>query len=223
MLMKMRIAVIAILLTTFIMLLANLRTQSLQKYSMLTIAGHPGEAPLIQVNGKSYIDTESLAQLSQGTLSFKANRVILTLPVTEPEVPVPHVATGFSSGFTRAGIEELSVIREWRIAIVYAVQHNTPASVDWIAAQHRLAEKNLSLASSAASTDDDRSAYPLLSSEFNNMQNLSEHYIVVRAQSSFISPDTFNSSPLEDQILRCARGFVAMTESHELQDQPACH
>ncbi len=117
----------------------------------------------------------------------------------------------------------MGVIREWRIAIVNAVENNAPVSEDWVSAQHRLAEKNLALASAAASTNDDRSAYPLLSAEFNNMQTLSEQYITLRKQAGFISPDTFHSSPLEDQILSCARDFVSMAESHEFQDQPSCH
>ena len=223
--MKMRTAVIATVLTAVGMLLANGRAQTPQKGSTLTIAGHPGEALLLQVNGKSYIDIETLARLTQGTLSFKTNQTILTLPPPDAAAPAPapHAVAGFSRAFTQAGIEEMSVIREWRVAIVNAVRNNSPASEDWISTQHRLAEKNLALASAAASTDDDRSAYPLLSTEFNNMQSLSELYLAIRKQGTFISPDTFHSSPLEDQILSCARGFVAMTESHEFQDQPACH
>jgi hypothetical protein len=117
----------------------------------------------------------------------------------------------------------MSVIREWRIAIVNAVLKNSPASEDWISSQQALADKSLELASAAASTSDDRSAYPLLSTEFNNMRNLSDLYLAFRKQATFISPDTFHNTPLEDQILSCARGVVAMTESHEFQDQPACH
>jgi hypothetical protein len=55
------------------------------------------------------------------------------------------------------------------------------------------------------------------------MQNLSERYLALRKQSAFISPDTINSSPLEEQILSCARGFVSMTEGHAFQDLAACH
>jgi hypothetical protein len=221
--MKMRIALIAIMLAAVPVLMANCHAQTPPKDSTLTVAGHPGEAQLVQVNGKSYIDIETLARLTQGTLSFKANQTILTLPPSNPEPPAPHVSAGFSRAFIQAGIEEMSVIREWRIAIVNAVRNNSPASEDWISAQHRLADKNLELASVAVSTDDDRSAYPLLFAEFNNMQNLSELYLAIRKQATFISPDTFHSSPLEDQILSCARDFVSMTESHEFQDQPACH
>jgi hypothetical protein len=116
----------------------------------------------------------------------------------------------------------MSVIREWRIAIVNAVQNNTPVSEDWVSAHHRLADKALALASAAASTDDDRNAFPMLTAEFNNMQKLSELYLTLRKQASAISPDNFDSS-LEEQILSCARGFVSMTENHEFQDQASCH
>ena len=223
--MNMRIGGIAIILATLPMLLANGRAQTPQKGSTLAIAGHPGEAQLIQVNGKSYIDIETLARLTRGTLSFKANQAILSLPPSDPEVQASasRSSAGFSRAFTQAGIEEMSVIREWRSAIVNAVLKNSPVSEDWISSQRTLADKNLELASAAASTNDDRSAYPLLSAEFNNMRNLSELYLAIRKQATFISPDTFHNGPLEDQILSCARGFVSMTENHEFQDQPACH
>jgi len=223
--MKIRFAVFAVMLTAASMLMTNGRAQTPQKSSTLTIAGHPGEAQLLQVNGKSYIEVETLARLTQGTLSFKANQTILTLPSADRETPAPapHPVAGLSRAFSQAGIEEMSVIREWRRAIVSAVQTNTPLSEDWISAQHSLADKNLALASSAASTDDDRSASPMLSAEFNNMQSLSDLYLALRKQAAAISPDTFHSGPLEDQILNCAQGFVSMTESRAFQDQRACH
>jgi hypothetical protein len=207
------------------MLPANGNSQTQPKATTLKIAGYVGEAQLLQVNGKSYVEVETLARLTKGSLSFKAGQTILTLPPVESVAPAsaPRAKAGFSTAFVQASIEELSVIREWRIAIVSAVRNNTPAAEDWIAAQHRLAEKNLALASSVAMTDDDRSAFPLLSVEFNNMQNLSERYLALRKQSAFISPGTFSSSPLEEQILSCARGFVSMTESRSFQDQAACH
>ena len=224
-LMKMATAVIAAMLTAPLVLPLHADAQGPQSGSTLTIAGHAGEARLLQLNGKSYIDLETLARLTQGTLSFKANRTVLTLPSSDAteQAPTPPAKAGFSRTFTVAGIEELGVIREWRVAIVNAVQNNAPLSEDWVAAQQRLAEKNLALASAEASTDDDHSAYPLLSAEFNNMQTLSDRYIAIRKQFASISPDTFESSPLEDQILSCARDFVSMTESHAFEDQSSCH
>ena len=223
--MKTRIAVVAAILTVLLMLPANGSAQTPQKSSTFTIAGHAGEAQILQVNGKSYVEIEALARLTQGALSFNANHTILTLHPSnsEAETPAPHAKAGFSRAFTQASIEEISVIREWRNAIVNAVQINTPVAEDWVAARHRLAEKNLALASAAVSTDDDRSAYPLLSTEFNNMQKLSELYLATRNQNKFISPENFGNAPLEEQILSCAQGLASMTENHEFQDQAACH
>jgi hypothetical protein len=223
--MKMIIAVIAVLLTAVMMLPVNVSSQTPPKGVTFTITGHAGEAQLLQINGKSYVEIEALARLTQGTLSFKANQTTLTLPPSDAEAQTatPHAKAGFSTAFVQAGIEEMSVIREWRIAIVNAVKNNTPVSEDWVSAHHRLAEKNLALASAATSTDDDRSSFPLLTAEYNNMQKLSDLYIAMRKQGTSISPDNFNNSSLEDQILSCARGFVSMTETHEFQDQASCH
>jgi hypothetical protein len=223
--MKMTVAVLATILTALPMLPADGSAQTPQKGSKFTIAGHAGEAQLIQINGKSYIEVETLALLTKGTLSFKANETILTLHPSTPEAPAsaPQVKPGLSRAFIQAGIEEMSVIREWRIAIVNAVQSNTPLAEDSVSARHRLAEKNLALASAAVSSDDDRGAYPLLSTELNNMQKLSELYFAIRDQNKLMSPESFGNGPLEEQILSCAQGFQSMTESHEFQDQAACH
>jgi hypothetical protein len=239
--MKMRTAVSAAMLALLMLLTADASPQSPSKAATLAIAGHPGEAPLVQIGGKSYVEIEALARLTKGSLSFKANQTILTLLPPETVVPTvlptvlpavspaaasaatPPAKPGLSRAFIQAGIEELGVIREWRTAIVDAVQKNTPVPDDWVAARRRLADKNLALASAAASTDDDRSAYPLLATELSNMQKLSDLYLAMRAHSAFISPDTFGNGPLEQQILSCAQGFASMSENHEFQDQPACH
>jgi hypothetical protein len=217
-------ALLAAMLSTLLMLPVEAAAQTPQKSTLFAVAGHPGTAQILQINGKSYVEIEALARLTQGSLSFNANQTTLTLLSADAEAPAatPKKA-GFSTAFVQAGIEDMSFIREWRIAIVNAVQKNTPLPEEWISAHHRLAIKNLALASASASTDDDRSAYPLLSAELDNMQKLSETYLDLRNQSAFISPDTFNNTPLEEQILNCAKGFVSMTESHEFQDQPACH
>ena len=223
--MKTIIAVPATVLTVLLMLPVGSNAQTPPKASTFTVAGHAGEAQLLQVKGKSYVEVQALARLTKGTLSFKADRTTLTLPPPETVEPAstPQVKAGFSRAFIQGGIEEISLIREWRIAIVSAVQSNVPLSVEWASAQHRQADKNMALASAAISTEDDRSAFPLLSAELNNMQKLSDLYLALRTQSMAMSPDKFDNAPLEEQILDCARGFVSMTESHEFQDQAACH
>jgi hypothetical protein len=223
--MKKIFPILAAMLTALSMLTENVRAQTPQTASTFSVAGDAGEAPILGINGRSYIDIEALARLTHGSLTFKNNRTTLTLPgsIAGSQASAPHPSTGLSRAFVQSGIEELSSIREWRSAIFNAVQNNNPVSDDWISAHHHQAEKNLSLASAAASTDDDRSACTLLSAEFNNMQKLSDLYLAMRKQASFISPDTFNNDSLEAQILNCAKGFVSMTESREFLDQADCH
>lgn len=223
--MKMLIAALATIWIALLMLPGTVNSQTPSKASTFTVAGHAGSAQLIQLNGKSYIEVETLARLTQGTLSFKDNRTILTLPSSEAtgQASSPQGKAGFSRAFIQGSIEEISVIREWRVAVVGAVQSNIPLTAEWASAEHRQAEKNLALASAAISTDDDRSAYVLLTAELNNMQKLSDLYLAMSTQSMAMSPDKFDNAALEEQILNCAQGWVSMTESHEFQDLPACH
>ncbi|MGA2350688.1 MAG: hypothetical protein ABSF70_09675 [Terracidiphilus sp.] len=238
--MKTKLALIASVSAFFLMLPQNGGAQT-RKAATFTITGDAGETPIVVVNGKSYVEIEALTRLTKGTLSFKGNQTILTLPSSGSEVlaparapapaPAPAQAQasepvakkGLSTAFIQVGIEEMSLIREWRAAIVNGVENNSPVAEDWISAHQRAAEKNLALASAAVATDDDRGALPLLSAELSNMQKLSELYLAMRKQDAFISTDSFHNTPLEDQILNCAQGFVSMTESHEFQDQAACH
>jgi len=129
-------AVPATIVAAFLMLSASGHAQAPKEGSTLTIAGNSGEARLLQINGKAYVEVESLARLTKGTLSFQATRTILTLPAADSQAPVatPPVKVVFTRAFVQAGIEEMGSIREWRIVIVRAVQNNVPVLPEWIAA-----------------------------------------------------------------------------------------
>jgi hypothetical protein len=219
--MNAKLVMITMMLTGLIAIAGDCEAQATQQRGALAVKGHPGTAPLIQVDGRSYVDVTMLAQLTQGTLSYSGDQVTLTLPST-PEEAAP-TKQGFSKQFLQAGIEAMSEIREWRIAIVNAVQNNYPISEDWVAAQRRLAETNLRLASAAASTDDDRSAVPLLTAEFKNMQKLSDRIMAKRRQATYISPKSLNNDPLDQQILSCAKSMESMAANNAFQDTSACH
>ena len=81
--MKMIISLIAVMLTALLMLPVKVSSQSPQKANTFRISGHAGEAQILQLNGKSYVEIETLARLTQGTLSFKANQTTLTLPSSD--------------------------------------------------------------------------------------------------------------------------------------------
>jgi hypothetical protein len=219
--MNAKLVTIMMMLTGLMAIAGDCQAQTTQQHGTLAVKGYPGTAPLIQVDGRSYVNVTTLAQLTEGTLSYSGDQVTLTFP-SMPEGAAP-AKQGFSKQFLQAGIEAMSVVREWRIAIVNAVQNNYPISEDSVAAQQRLAERNLRLASTAASTDDDRSAVPLLTAEFKNMQKLSDRILAKRRKATYISPKSLNNDPLDQQILSCAQSLETMAANNAFQDTSACH
>jgi hypothetical protein len=225
--MKARLAAITVVLVASIGTAVDCRAQATQApesqpSGTLSVKGYTGTAPLVEMNGRSYVDLEALARLIEGSLSYKQNEVTLTLPSGPAEVAADEAKEGFSRPFVQAGIELMSVIREWRIGIVNAVKGNYPISPDWVSAQQRTADRNLRLASAAASTDDDRSAVPLLTGEFKNMQKLSDRIMAKRRQATYVPPRSLDNDPLDQQILACAHNMATMLENNAFQDDASC-
>ncbi len=204
-------------------------SQTVQQNGTLLVSGQPGQVPVLQMNSRSYVEVEALARLINGSLSFKGNQILLTLPAAASSAPAATAAatqsanSEFSKDFMRAGIEEMSVIREWRSAIVNAVQNNYAVTDDFMARYRGQASTNLHLASVAVSTDSDRSAFQLLSNEFDNMQKLSNKILAARKNMNYISPDALQGDPLDQKILSCARSLASMAASGQFQDDGACH
>jgi hypothetical protein len=130
---------------------------------------------------------------------------------------------GFSKEFLRASIEAMTAIREWRVAIVNAIQSSLPVTDDWMSGYRRTADTKLALASAATATDSDRSGFALLSSEFSKMQALSDKYLALRKSFTYIAPDSLDKDPLDQQILSCAHGLSSFAASGQFEDVPACH
>jgi hypothetical protein len=204
-------------------------SQAAQQNRTLTISGHPGQTPVVEINGRSYVDIETLARLMNGALSFNGNQTTLTLPGSAANAPETAPAAsqpanpGFSKEFMKAGIEEMSVIREWRSALINAVQNGYPVTDAFVAGYRGQAATNLRLASVAASTDSDRNAFQLLSNEFDNMQKLSNKVLAARKNMNYLSPDALKGDPLDQQILSCARSLAAMASTGQFQDDGSCH
>src|SRR5271170_17309 len=83
--------------------------QSTQAAHTLTVTGHAGTAPVLQAGGKSYVSIEDLARLTQGSLSFNTDQIVLTLSAPPADVPAasPPAKQGFSRDFLRSAIEAM--------------------------------------------------------------------------------------------------------------------
>jgi hypothetical protein len=117
----------------------------------------------------------------------------------------------------------LTSIREWRVAMVNAIQNNSPVTENWVGGLRRSADSRLQLAVAAASTDSDQRAVELLRNEFANMQQMSDQFLAQHAKANYIAPDSFDSNPQDQKILSCARGLASMAASKQFQDEPSCH
>jgi hypothetical protein len=192
---------------------------------IFVINGQAGQAPVVRMQGKSYVELEALARLTHGSLGFNGNQITLTLPgsAANPPAKTPPTNSEFSKEFLRAGIEEMAVIREWRIALTNAVQRGIPVTEDWIALYRSPALTDLRLASVAASTDSDRNAYQLISNEFDNMKKLSDRFVAAHASLNYTSPEALKDDALDLQILSCARSLAAMVASGQYVDDGSCH
>jgi hypothetical protein len=201
--------------------------QSTQHAATLTIAGQPDQAPLIRINGKSYVDLESLARVLHGSLGFQGTQTILTLPgagAATAAQPVPVVKPPqLSGGYLSAEIEALSQIREWRAALVNAVQNNSPVTDSVMGPLRRAAESKVQLATAAATTGPDQQAAGLLRNEFAAMQQMSDQFVATHTAATYISPDALDNNAQDQKITGCEQALVAMASSKQFQDASACH
>jgi hypothetical protein len=194
-----------------------------QQTSSLTVAGQPGSAKVVQVDGRNYVEVEGLARLTNSSMSFNANQIILTMPGSPLDASASaSPAPGFSKDFVTAGIEAMSQVREWRAALSNAIQRSYPLSEDGLAAYRDQARKTLRLASVAVNTPADKSVLPLLTNEFNNMQKLSDKYLQMTKSMTYIEPNSLGSDPLDQKILTCAHSLASMATTNQFVDDGSC-
>jgi hypothetical protein len=200
-------------------------SQADQQSGSFILSGHSGQAPLIQISGRSYVAVDALARLMSGSLSYQGSQITMTLP-TSAAGSVPrgsHPATsGLSKDFSNATIETLSDIREWRSALLNAVEHSQPVTEAWMENYRSQANKNLHLTYVAATTNSDRNALQLLSKEFDHMQELNDKILTARKKLSYITAESVTKDPLDQKIMSCAHSLAAMATSGEFQDNGLC-
>jgi hypothetical protein len=230
-----RLAALLLLLPAFVF------SQSSGHKQTLIINGQWTEVPLIHLNGHAYVGLEALANALKGSLSSSGKMMALSLPTgsansapatTAPtSSPVSAPASGetassnpaFSREFLNAGIEQMSTLREWHTALETVIRNGIPLSTDLLAPYRAQATTNLHLASVAATTTSDHSAYQLLNAEFQNMAKLSDKYLKLRASLTYIAPDALQSDELNKRIIDCGHSLRAMAAAGQFSDDASCH
>ena len=211
-------------LAALLMLPAPALYLAAQQTNSLIISGQRGSAKVIQVDGRNYVDVEGLSRLTNSSVSFNGNQIVLTLPPGAADTTTPGApGTSFSKDFVTAGIEAMAQIREWRTALKNAIERSLPLSDDWLAGYRAQAQQSLRLASVAASTSADKNALPFLTNEFNNMQKLSDKYLQLTASRTYIAPNSLDIDPLDQKIRTCAHSLASMATTNQFVDDGSCH
>lgn len=223
----------AVMLAVLLMIVAMAPAQTQRQGEALSVQGYPGEATVIQFKGRAFVDVQDLARMTNGSLRFERERIILTLPCCVPSGPAGETAnrSGFSRAFMRAAIEAMASIREWGGMLMITVQNgypvgNTMAGNTIMAYQGRAADI-VALASSAASTDSDYRGLELLRNEFNNVQAWADTFVKARNSMSAANI-TMSETPLKDdpevqKMIRCGQFLAQMYAGGTFQDDAACH
>ena len=217
----------AFFLMFFSSLLVLVKLHSAPQNRTLVITGHPGELTVTEMSGRYFVDVEALTRLANGSLSFRGNQIVLTLPTAgavQANLDSGQPATsGFSKEFLKAGLEEMTVIREWRSALMSAIRQGHPVTEDWMGTFRAEAQRNLRLVSLAASTESDRNAVQLLTNEFNNMKTLSDKFVEANKSRTYVPPNALEGDLLDQKILDCAHSLAAMASNNQFVDDGSCH
>jgi hypothetical protein len=217
-----------LLLAAFMIVATLSLCRAAQVPQTLIVNGQRTQISVVQMNGHSYVDLEALARAANGSLNFNGDQISLTLPgAGDSPAPAPVPASTaanseFSKGFLRAGIEQMTIIREWRTALANAVQNGFPITDDWLSSYRSQATTALRLSFVAINTDSDRNAYRLLNTEFENMKLLSNNYVTLRQSMQFIAPDSLANDPLNRKILDCGHSLAAMAANGQFVEDGSC-
>ena len=217
-------------------------SQDQRETRTLIINGKTTQVPVVQVNGQSYIGLEALANVVNGSLSYSGNMIALSVPIrsgnagatagtnSTPPAPAPSTPVestpsnaGFSQGFLAAGIEQMSTLREWHAALATAIENGISVTAGLLAPYRAQATANLGYARIAATTPADRSAYQLLNNEFQNMAKLSDKYVKLRNNLTYVDPDALQNDDLNRRLIACGHALGAMAASGQFSDDASCH
>jgi len=199
-----------------------------QQSKSLTVAGQSGSAKVIQVDGLNYVEVEGLARLTNSSVSFNGTQIVLTPPGSTADASIPSASTpsapaaGFSKDFVTAGVEAMAQMREWHAALKNAIERGYPLAEEWLTAHRAESQQALRLASVAVNTTADKNTLPFLTSEFNNMRQMSDKYLAMTKSMTYIAPDSLGKDPLEQKIVTCGRSLASMVTANQFVDDGSC-
>lgn len=197
----------------------------------VVVNGKSGNMIVVHVDGRTYVDVQTLTRIAHGSVMFQGNQILLNLPAAQgegaPESGSEQNQTQFSQAFAKAAIEEITLIREWASPLANAIQNGYPVTETWVSGYQQQAESGLRAVSASASTEADRNALQLLTNEFDAVREWSLNLVQARKSMSAanyaLSKDALQNDPLSRKIIACAHFLGSMLANGTFQDDASCH
>jgi hypothetical protein len=195
---------------------------------VLVVNGKTIESPVVQIGGHSYVDIETLAQITNGVIAVQPDRIVLTIPIATSSAPSspPPPPEGISKEFAREAIALLAEMREWRGAIGTTRTYNVPFTGTWPQDYHDRVEADLQRVAVTASTASDQDALQLLRNEFENLSNWVNSVIAERQAlnaTKTVDPNMMQNDQALAKISSCSNFLSSMLVSGVFADSPSCH
>jgi hypothetical protein len=196
----------------------------------LVVNGKTASAGVRQINGRLYIDLETLAQATNAVFTVEPRRVVLTIPPADAGAAADNDSTQnsqkLSRDFSSAAISALAAMREWRVAVRAMVLYGLAVSETWVQAYHQQTLDALEQAGVAASTDADKNALQLLRSEADMMTSWANQVEADRQQlngAKVVDPNALKDDLTLAKIQKCSQFLNSMVLSGTFNDDPSCH
>jgi hypothetical protein len=180
----------------------------------------------VQFEGRSYVDIETLAQGTNGSVTFEPNQIVLTIPGSTPPSAAPEPAEGLSKEFQRIAVSTLAEMREWRGAIGTVITSGMPVVGKWPQDYRDRVEEDLMQATLAASSNPDRQALQLLRNESAQLSEWADNVVTERRAlnaARTIDPNSLQNDQLLAKISKCGQFLSSMIVSSIFSDNLSCH
>ena len=189
---------------------------------------------VVQMAGHAYVDVETVAQFTNGSVTLEPNQIVLTFPAPgsstthsaelAPMPPAPP--PGLSRSFASQAIAALAEMREWRGAIGTILIYGQQVVGTWPQDYHDRVEADLERVALTTSTAADQDAMQLLRNEFSNLERWAADVVNTRQSlnaTNTVRPEAMQSDPLLAKISDCGRFLNSMLVSGQFSDDQSCH
>jgi hypothetical protein len=192
----------------------------------LVVNGKAVSGKVVQIEGRSYVDLETLVQITRGSVSVEPDKIVLTIPSPSFAAAPPPVTPGLSKGFQGAAIAALADMREWKGAIATVITYGIPVVGTWPQDYRDRVEEALTRAKIAASTGEDQDALQLLQNEFAKLRDWAADVVSARQAlnaARSVDPNALQNDPALAKIVQCGKFLNGMIVSGTFSDNASCH